>query len=134
MTETEAAARELYDVPAYKAAASLNYVIQNLSDEIGWKYKHPDSRVHVDFLREMRRAAIEAGEAYTAILGGPLVTQLVEALEVAKEAIRLTREYVGADVLPAINGWSWYDATVAIDLALKAAADAQQSADARREE
>lgn len=26
------------------------------------------------------------------------------------EAIRLTREYVGADLLPAVDGWSWYDA------------------------
>ena len=25
-------------------------------------------------------------------------------------AIRLTREYVGADVLPAFPGWEWYDA------------------------
>jgi len=82
MTETEAAARELCDVPAYKAAASLNYVIQNLSDEIAWKDKHPRVRVHVDFLRDMRRAATEAGEAYTAILAdqAALVAQLVEAL------------------------------------------------------
>ena len=26
------------------------------------------------------------------------------------QAIRLTREYVGADLLPAVEGWSWYDA------------------------
>lgn len=25
-------------------------------------------------------------------------------------ALRLTREYVGPDVLPALPGWSWYDA------------------------
>jgi hypothetical protein len=25
-------------------------------------------------------------------------------------ALRLTREYVGADLLPAVEGWSWYDA------------------------
>lgn len=28
------------------------------------------------------------------------------------EAIRLTVEYVGVDVLPPIEGWSWYDAMV----------------------
>jgi hypothetical protein len=26
------------------------------------------------------------------------------------EALRLTREYVGEDLLPAVEGWSWYDA------------------------
>lgn len=28
------------------------------------------------------------------------------------EAIRLTVEYVGNDTLPAVEGWSWYDALV----------------------
>lgn len=37
-----------------------------------------------------------------------------QLLEQAKEALRLTREYVGEDMLPALDGWSWYDATVAI--------------------
>lgn len=35
------------------------------------------------------------------------------------EALRLTREYVGEyvgeDVLPAIKGWSWYDAMAAYE-------------------
>jgi endogenous inhibitor of DNA gyrase (YacG/DUF329 family) len=35
--------------------------------------------------------------------------QVVEELT---EAIRLTREYVGPDILPAVFGWSWYDALV----------------------
>lgn len=30
-----------------------------------------------------------------------------------REAIRLTREYVGEEVLPAIPGWTWYDAMMA---------------------
>lgn len=38
----------------------------------------------------------------------------IEELETARmglaQAIRLTREYVGADVLPAVKGWDWYDA------------------------
>ena len=44
-------------------------------------------------------------------------------LVMAKEALRLTREYVGEDMLPAIKGWSWYDATVAIDEYLGEVAD-----------
>ena len=34
-------------------------------------------------------------------------------VEELREAIRLTREYVGPDVLPAVAGWSWYDAMLA---------------------
>ncbi|MFJ4735237.1 hypothetical protein ACIP6V_23685 [Streptomyces sp. NPDC088770] len=38
----------------------------------------------------------------------------IRALETAvaelARALRLTREYVGEDVLPAVEGWSWYDA------------------------
>lgn len=30
-----------------------------------------------------------------------------------REAIRLTREYVGPQLLPAVPGWSWYDAIAA---------------------
>jgi hypothetical protein len=33
-----------------------------------------------------------------------------DAIADLAQAIRLTREYVGADLLPAIEGWSWYDA------------------------
>ena len=37
----------------------------------------------------------------------------------AREALRLTREYVAPKVeLPAVPGWAWYDATVVIDAAL----------------
>jgi len=32
------------------------------------------------------------------------------AIEDLTEAIRLTVEYIGIDTLPAIEGWSWYDA------------------------
>jgi len=37
---------------------------------------------------------------------------LIEALEQCVEALRLTREYVGEEMLPPLEGWSWYDATV----------------------
>lgn len=40
---------------------------------------------------------------------------LQEALATVREHIRLTREYVGKDVLPAIDGWSWYEAMKLID-------------------
>jgi hypothetical protein len=36
--------------------------------------------------------------------------RLLKACEDAREAFRLTREYVGEDMLPEIPGWSWYDA------------------------
>lgn len=35
-------------------------------------------------------------------------------------AIDLTRQYVGADVLPAIAGWSWFDAIEAHNARLRA--------------
>jgi hypothetical protein len=49
----------------------------------------------------------------------------------AREALRYTREYVGEDTLPAIEGWSWYDATVAIDrfLAARSPQDKDQDLD-----
>ncbi len=37
--------------------------------------------------------------------------QLREALWRGVEAMRLTREYVGEDVLPVVEGWSWFDWT-----------------------
>ena len=47
-----------------------------------------------------------------------------EALEAAAyraiEAFRLTREYVGEGLLPALPGWSWYDADEALQAALAA--------------
>ncbi len=38
--------------------------------------------------------------------------RLEDALERCIEAMRLTREYVGEEMLPPLPGWSWYDATV----------------------
>ena len=39
------------------------------------------------------------------------VKQLADALNFAVLAIHLTREYVGEERLPALDGWSWFDAT-----------------------
>ena len=38
--------------------------------------------------------------------------QYLEVVEELTEALRLTAEYTGQGVLPAIEGWSWYDALV----------------------
>lgn len=38
------------------------------------------------------------------------VEELQAAVAGLAQAIRLTREYVGADLLPAVTGWDWYDA------------------------
>ncbi len=48
--------------------------------------------------------------------------KMLDACIQAQEALRLTREYVGAKVLPAIPGWSWYDATVALEAIIPAVA------------
>jgi hypothetical protein len=37
------------------------------------------------------------------------VVPVALAVEMA-EALRLTREYIGPDLLPALAGWSWFDA------------------------
>lgn len=34
----------------------------------------------------------------------------VSDVQQLREAIRLTREHVGARTLPAVEGWAWYDA------------------------
>jgi hypothetical protein len=53
------------------------------------------------------------------------VVELEEALRFASEAIRYTREYVGEERLPAIEGWSWFDATRKIDAVLAAAGEGE---------
>lgn len=57
-------------------------------------------------LRVQRDAALSRVAELTQLLGGVLV------------AFQLTREYVGEDVLPAIEGWSWFDCVRAIEAAL----------------
>jgi hypothetical protein len=41
------------------------------------------------------------------------VKQAVEALEKCRDGFEFTRQYVGSETLPAIEGWSWYDGDVA---------------------
>lgn len=38
------------------------------------------------------------------------VRELRDQRDEAVQALRLTHEYVGTDMLPAVEGWSWYDA------------------------
>ena len=46
---------------------------------------------------------------------------LLKACEIALEALRLTREYVGEGTLPAIEGWAWFDATIVLENAIAGA-------------
>ncbi|WP_326804916.1 hypothetical protein OIE49_29465 [Streptomyces sp. NBC_01788] len=59
----------------------------------------------------------EGRSVRTACTGGTedlTKAERIRALDTAvaelAQALRLTREYVGEDVLPAVEGWSWYDA------------------------
>ena len=61
------------------------------------------------------RLIVRAVNNYEALLG---------ALKECIEAFRLTREYVGEATLPAIEGWSWFDADTKARAAI-AAAEAQ---------
>ena len=36
--------------------------------------------------------------------------ELLSALEQCRDAFEYTRQYVGYETLPPINGWSWFDA------------------------
>lgn len=72
---------------------------------------------------QLKREGYLRGVADT--LASPELAALVVAAEQAREAFLLTREYVGFELLPAIEGWAWYDATFALGAAL-AALDAKQ--------
>ena len=43
---------------------------------------------------------------------------LLEACTGALDAIHFIREYVGKYLLPEIEGWAWYDATLALEAAI----------------
>lgn len=45
--------------------------------------------------------------------------KMAEALEKCREGFEYTRQYVGYDTLPAIDGWTWYDADCAAVQALQ---------------
>ncbi len=41
---------------------------------------------------------------------GDIIEEKQAEVELLREAIRLTREYVGERMLPALEGWTWFDA------------------------
>ncbi|KKM65387.1 hypothetical protein LCGC14_1491870 [marine sediment metagenome] len=47
------------------------------------------------------------------------VEELRKACKAALDGFHFTREYVGEEMLPAIEGWSWYDAVTKLEAALK---------------
>ena len=49
-----------------------------------------------------------------------LIREMREVLRQAEQAIHFTREYLGVERLPAIPGWSWYDATLRLKAILAA--------------
>jgi hypothetical protein len=48
-----------------------------------------------------------------------MLEKMAEALEKCREGFEYTRQYVGYDTLPAIDGWTWYDADCAAEQALQ---------------
>ena len=75
-------------------------------------------KAKIDEEYEQGRDAPELWRAVTALYAA---LDLLAATQQAREALRLTREYVGEDALPAIEGWSWYDADNALRTAIDAA-------------
>ena len=57
---------------------------------------------------EWRAAAIRWRDRWHATLGAEPNESV--AIEELTEAIRFTVEYIGTAALPAVEGWSWYDA------------------------
>lgn len=90
----------------------------------GYDYGHegdhePGSQPYSSLADAVSRASAEELNAVLAERGWKLAFNLsfepgaVEYAEMTRqlcEAIRLTVEYVGTDMLPPIDGWSWYDA------------------------
>lgn len=53
--------------------------------------------------------------------------RLRSALRQSREALRLTREYIGEETLPAADGWAWFDAINIIDAVLAAAVSVEST-------
>ena len=82
------------------------------------------SETTAEYRRAMRHQYSKQGEDVSVVgildelerAEGQLEAQRKEAMELLRqvnEAFRITREYVGKDTLPAIEGWAWYDADCA---------------------
>lgn len=103
------------------AAKAAHDAYEEYAPEFGYDTRQ-ESAVPWEELPANRRAlmCVSIGAALAAADGvSPPPDAILDLLWQAREALRLTREYVWPAVrLPAIEGWSWWDATVAIDAAL----------------
>lgn len=86
------------------------WVYQYFPEEDTWCIGYPgvDGMIAMAVPNEHLPTAVSAEANARLIAAAP---DLLEACEKALEAIHFTREYVGYQMLPAIEGWSWYDAT-----------------------
>lgn len=76
-----------------------------------WHWYDTDKLCNCSNSRHARANRFNASTAPAMLNGLRLANhEALEALRECREAFRFTREYVGEDVLPAIEGWSWYDA------------------------
>ncbi|MFJ3867890.1 hypothetical protein [Streptomyces nigra] len=103
--QRQAAAKE-------RAARRLSAWTAAEDDVDGWKARAEQAEHRIGIL-----LAVDEGRAHGAqriMDERDQAQQRAERAEAAvaelAQAIRLTREYVGEDVLPAVEGWSWYDA------------------------
>jgi hypothetical protein len=86
----------------------------------------PVQDADAELIAELRNAAPELIAAYRNL------EELKALLVQAVEAIRLTREYVGEQMLPMVPGWSWYDAVTAINSVIGPVWVPEDDAEARR--
>lgn len=102
--DREALARVM-DTLAYYHCRSVNPKADH--PRMGYHAMTEDQREH---LREKQREAAEEIMRMLPSLSRAAVPDA--ATDELTEAIRLTVEYTGNDILPAIEGWSWFDALV----------------------
>jgi hypothetical protein len=101
--------QQLDDIEARAAAATRGPWRQDDFAEI----KSPDGDTIADYWEPTHTSRngefiTRAREDVPALLAE--IRRLRAANAELAQAIRLTREYVGEDLLPAVEGWSWYDA------------------------
>lgn len=106
----------------HEAVEAMREIVSYLRSEYQ-RYRFPVPEHYVDTVE----AALNTPTVEPATAASQPVTASMEAL-VAEgiEAVRLTREYVGEEVLPEIEGWSWYDWTQKAKAALQATQPAGQ--------
>ncbi len=96
----------------------LNLRAQKLESELAayrraidqWEVSERGTYVPLRTITAIAKAAGRDIEHPRWLLHYQRVEQAEEAAAGLAQALRLTREYVGADLLPAVKGWDWYDA------------------------